>query len=178
MKERAVRREQLIASWKRQQAMLAKEEVFITRFGAQASHAAQVQSRVKAIEKIERIVIPPDPKEIGSGSCRLPAAAILWCAWQPVKDLAPPGGRKAPVFHGLTGVVKRQDKIAVTGQRRGKVHASEDNHRQAEASGGECTIGAGVKTGYFSQYSTDLLEPGRTVFEEVADAFPGQARCA
>ena len=59
-----MRREQLIASQKRQAAMLAKEEEFIARFGAQASHAAQVQSRVKTIEKIERIVIPPDPKEM------------------------------------------------------------------------------------------------------------------
>jgi ATP-binding cassette subfamily F protein 3 len=59
-----MRREQLIASQKRQAAMLAKEEEFIARFGARASHAAQVQSRVKTIEKIERIVVPPDPKEM------------------------------------------------------------------------------------------------------------------
>jgi ATP-binding cassette subfamily F protein 3 len=63
-RERVMRREQLIASQKRQAAMLAKEEEFIARFGARASHAAQVQSRVKTIEKIERIVIPPDPKEM------------------------------------------------------------------------------------------------------------------
>ena len=129
LRERAMRREQLIASQKRQQAMLAKEEEFIARFGARASHAAQVQSRVKTIEKIERIVIPPDPKEMKVDSSRLPAAATRRQHGRPGKDLAPSRRVALPVFHGLTGVVRRLDKIAVTGhQRRGQVHAPEDHH--------------------------------------------------
>ena len=62
LKEREIRREQLLASYKRQQEMLAKEEAFIAKFAARASHAAQVQSRIKKLEKIERIVLPPDQK--------------------------------------------------------------------------------------------------------------------
>ena len=58
LREREIRREQLLASHRRQQEMLAKEEEFIARFAARASHAAQVQSRVKKLEKIERIEIP------------------------------------------------------------------------------------------------------------------------
>jgi ATP-binding cassette subfamily F protein 3 len=174
VKERAVRREQLIASQKRQQAMLAKEEVFITRFGAQASHAAQVQSRVKAIEKIERIVIPPDPKEMRVRFVPVARSGDLVARMDNLSKTWPlPGGAQLPVFHGLTGVVKRLDKVAVTGiNGAGKSTLLKIITRQAEASGGECTIGAGVKIGYFSQYSTDILNPGRTVFEEVGERIP------
>ena len=64
LREREIRREQLLASFKRQQDMLAKEEDFIARFAARASHAAQVQSRVKKLEKIERIELPPEQKVV------------------------------------------------------------------------------------------------------------------
>ena len=64
LREREVRKEQLVAQYKRQQAMLQKEEEFIAKFAARASHAAQVQSRVKKLEKIERIEIPPEQKII------------------------------------------------------------------------------------------------------------------
>jgi ATP-binding cassette subfamily F protein 3 len=63
-RERSIRLEQLIASAKRQEDMLAKEEEFIARFAARASHAAQVQSRVKKFDKIERIEIPTEEKQI------------------------------------------------------------------------------------------------------------------
>ena len=60
--EREIRREQLVATFNRQQAQFAKDEEFIARFSARASHASLVQSRIKALEKIERVVLPPDPK--------------------------------------------------------------------------------------------------------------------
>src|SRR6185312_3417321 len=62
--ERELRKTQLIAAQKRQQDMLAKEEEFIARFAARASHAAQVQSRVKKLEKIDRIEIPAEEKTV------------------------------------------------------------------------------------------------------------------
>ena len=174
VQEKALRREQLIASQKRQAAMLAKEERFISRFGAQASHAAQVQSRVKTIEKIERIVIPPDPKEMkvrfapvdrsGDVVVRMDNLSKEW-------DL--PGGGRLPVFHGLTGVVRRLEKIALTGVNgAGKSTLLKIITGQAAASGGDCVLGSGVKTGYFSQYSSDLLDPNRTVFKEVEERIP------
>ncbi len=64
LREREIRREQLLASYRRQQDMLAKEEDFIARFAARASHASQVQSRVKKIEKIERIELPPEQRVV------------------------------------------------------------------------------------------------------------------
>ncbi len=174
VQERALRREQLIASRKRQAAMLAKEERFISRFGAQASHAAQVQSRVKTIEKIERIVIPPDPKEMrvrfapvgrsGDVVVKLEGLAKTWEA----EEAAP-----VPVFHGITGVVKRLDKIALTGVNgAGKSTLLKIITGQVPASGGSCALGAGVKVGYFSQYSSDVLVSSCTVFREVEERIP------
>ena len=174
VQEKAMRREQLIASQKRQAAMLAKEERFIARFGAQASHAAQVQSRVKTIEKIERIVIPPDPREMkvrfapversGDVVVRMEGLSKEW-------DL--PGGGRRAVFHGLSGVVRRREKIALTGVNgAGKSTLLKIITEQASATGGTCALGSGVKTGYFSQYSSDLLNPQRTVFKEVEERIP------
>src|SRR4029079_6671081 len=63
-RERQIRKDQLLAAHGKQQDMLAKEEEFIARFAARASHAAQVQSRVKKLEKIDRIEIPAEEKVI------------------------------------------------------------------------------------------------------------------
>jgi len=174
VRERALRREQLIASQKRQAAMLAKEEEFIARFGARASHAAQVQSRVKTIEKIERIVIPPDPKEM---KVRFAPVSRSGDVVVQMKDLSKtwplPDGSAHSVFHGLTGVVKRLDKIALTGVNgAGKSTLLKIITGQADATKGTCALGAGVRTGYFSQYSSDILVPARTIFEEVAERIP------
>ncbi len=129
VRERAMRREQLIASQKRQAAMLAKEERFISRFGAQASHAAQVQSRVKTIEKIERIVIPPDPKEM---KVRFAPAGrsgdVVVKHGRFVQDMEAPadGSLRVPRPHGR-GQKAGQDRPHGR-QRGGEVHAPEDHH--------------------------------------------------
>jgi ATP-binding cassette subfamily F protein 3 len=178
VQERAMRREQLVASQKRQSAMLAKEERFISRFGAQASHAAQVQSRVKTIEKIERIVIPPDPKEMkvrfapvgrsGDVVVKLEGLAKTWKV-----NGRGPGAAAVAVFQALTGVVKRLDKIALTGVNgAGKSTLLKIITGQVSATEGACTLGAGVKVGYFSQYSSDVLVPSRTVYDEVQERIP------
>ena len=59
-KEKEIRKEQQISQFESQQAMLQKEEEFIAKFAARASHAAQVQSRVKKLDKIDRVELPPD----------------------------------------------------------------------------------------------------------------------
>jgi len=174
LRERALRREQLIASQKRQAAMLAKEERFITRFGAQASRAAQVQSRVKTIEKIERIVVPPDPKEMRVRFAPVDRSGEIVVRVDNLsKEWDLPGGGRLPVFHGLTAVVRRQEKIAVTGiNGAGKSTLLKIITAQASATDGTCVLGSGVKTGYFSQYSSDLLDPNHTVFKEVEERIP------
>lgn len=174
LRERDIRRDQLVAAHRRQQAMLAKEEEFIARFAARASHAAQVQSRVKNIEKIERIVIPPDPKVI---KFQFEPAKRSGDIVVELEDLAKewplPDGATHPVFSGVTGKVVRTNKIALTGVNgAGKSTLLKVINGLTEPTSGSCTIGASVQMGYFSQYSCDVLRPERTVFEEAQLRLP------
>ena len=174
LREREIRREQLVASHRRQQEMLAKEEEFIARFAARASHAAQVQSRVKKLEKIERIEIPPEQRTIkfefaepprsGDDVVRIDGLSKTW----PL----PNGGEKS-VFGGVSGLIRRGEKIAVVGVNgAGKSTFLKVLAGQTEPTTGSVAIGANVFPGYFSQHSMDLLDPKRTVFETVQDALP------
>lgn len=174
LREREIRRQQLEAAAKRQADMLAKEEEFIAKFAARASHAAQVQSRVKKLEKIERIELPPEAKKIrfeftpgprsGNDVVRMENLGKFWPT---------PEGSQHQVFSGLTGVVQRLNKIAVTGVNgAGKSTLLKIITGQADPSEGSCAIGASVNVGYFSQYSCDLLDPENTIFDEVSSRIP------
>ncbi len=173
-KERAIRNEQLLAAHGKQQDMLAKEEEFIARFAARASHAAQVQSRVKKLEKIERIEIPaeekvvkfdfPTPPRSGNDVVKLDGLGKSW----PLEN----GGFKH-VFGGATAVVKRLERVAVVGVNgAGKSTLLKCISGMTEATEGAVTIGANVKIGYFSQNSLDVLNTTKTVFDEVHDRVP------
>jgi ATP-binding cassette subfamily F protein 3 len=174
LREREVRREQLLASHRRQQEMLSKEEEFISRFAARASHAAQVQSRVKKLEKIERIEIPAEQKVVkfeftepprsGDDVVKIENLAKSW----PMAD-----GKQKSVFGGVSGLIRRGEKIAVVGiNGAGKSTFLKCLAGQAEPTSGSVTIGASVNLGYFSQHSMDLLDPKKTVFETVQDVMP------
>jgi ATP-binding cassette subfamily F protein 3 len=174
LREREIRREQLLASHRRQQEMLEKEEEFIARFAARASHAAQVQSRVKKLEKIERIEIPPEQRTIrfefaepprsGDDVFRIDRLGKTWNL--------PEGGGKA-VFSGVSGTIRRGDKIAVVGVNgAGKSTFLKVLAGQAEPTSGSAALGANVNLGYFSQHAMDLLDPKKSVFETVQDALP------
>ncbi|NTU60164.1 MAG: ABC-F family ATP-binding cassette domain-containing protein, partial [Deltaproteobacteria bacterium] len=174
VREREIRREQLLASHRRQQEMLAKEEEFIARFAARASHAAQVQSRVKKIEKIERVELPPEqkvmrfefaePPRSGDDVVRLEGLGKVWRL---------PGGGEKPVFSGVSGLIRRQEKIAVVGVNgAGKSTFLKVLAGQTEPTAGTVTVGAAVSPGYFGQHSLEVLDPRRTVFDTVQDAMP------
>jgi len=173
-RERAVRMDQLIATAKRQDDMLAKEQEFIARFAARASHAAQVQSRVKKIEKIERVEIPaeertiqfewPVPPRGGDEVVKFENLEKIW--------VTPEGHRKL-VFSGATALVKRLDRVAVVGVNgAGKSTLLKVITNQTEANSGKLNLGAGIEVGYFSQNSLDVLDPNSTVLEEVHSRIP------
>ena len=173
-RERDIRREQLLASHKRQQDMLAKEEDFIARFAARASHAAQVQSRVKKIEKIERIEIPPEEKAVRftfndpprSGD-DVVAMVALGKSWEN------PDRSIQPVFSGVTGVIKRLSKIAVVGVNgAGKSTFLKVIAGETAPSAGSVVLGANVELGYFSQHAMEILDPKKTIFETIQDVIP------
>jgi len=172
--EREIRREQLAASYRRQQEMLAKEEEFITRFAARASHAAQVQSRVKKLEKIERIEMPseqrtikflfPTPPRSGDDVIKLDGVSKTW-------ELADGGSRS--VFGGVSGMIRRGQKIAVVGVNgAGKSTFLKVLAGQTAPTSGSVTMGANVNIGYFSQHAMDILDPAKTVLDTVQDAMP------
>ena len=173
-RERAIRREQLVASARRQEEKLAKEEEFISRFAARASHAAQVQSRVKTIEKIERIVVPADPKAIKVEFAQVPRSGEDVVVMEGLAKSWPlPDGLSRKVFSGVSGLVRRRDKIALTGVNgAGKSTLLKIIAGQTEPTAGSLKIGPSVRLGYFSQYSSDVLIPSRTIFEEVSERLP------
>jgi ATP-binding cassette subfamily F protein 3 len=173
-RERDIRLEQLIASHKRQQDMLAKEEEFIARFAARASHAAQVQSRVKKLEKIERIEIPAEERTVRFGFADPPRSGDDVAAFEGLgKVWMTPDGEEKPVFHGVAGMVKRLNKIAVVGVNgAGKSTFLKILASQTEPTAGSMTIGANVEIGYFSQHAMELLDPKKTIFETMQDYMP------
>lgn len=173
-KDRDQRKEQLIASAKRQEDMLAKEEEFIARFAARASHAAQVQSRVKKLEKIERIEVPSDEKTInfvwpvpprgGDEVLKLRNLGKIWKT---------PEGKEKLVFRGANALVKRNDRVALVGVNgAGKSTLLKVVTDQTQATEGDYTVGASIEVGYFSQNSLDVLNPSKTVLDEVSDRVP------
>ncbi|WP_374079250.1 ABC-F family ATP-binding cassette domain-containing protein [Bdellovibrio bacteriovorus] len=173
-RERDIRKEQLIAAAKRQEDMLAKEEEFIARFAARASHAAQVQSRVKKLEKIDRIEIPPEEAEIkfewpvpprgGEEVVKFEGLSKIW-----KRD----DGKEKLVFSGANALVKRLDRIAVVGVNgAGKSTLLKIIAGHAEPTDGKMSLGASINVGYFSQNSLDVLDPKATILDEVHSRIP------
>ncbi len=174
LKEREQRREQQVAAHRRQQEMLSKEEDFIARFAARASHAAQVQSRVKKLEKIDRIEAPdevrsidfsfPNPPRSGQDVARLSDLSKIW-----QRD----DGAQKSVFRGVSGVIQRLNKIALTGVNgAGKSTLLKTIVGETEPTSGSVSIGPSVRVGYFSQHALDLLDPKRTLMEEMSQRLP------
>ncbi len=176
-KERDIRKEQLIAAARRQDDMLAKEEEFIARFAARASHAAQVQSRVKKLEKIDRIEIPieeramdfvwPNPPRGGDEVVKVENLTKVW-------NLS--DGREKKVFANATALVKRMDRVAVVGVNgAGKSTFLKIITGQADLTSGICNVGPSISVGYFSQNSLDVLDPNKTILQEVEMRLPNSS---
>jgi len=170
-KERGIRREQLVASFERQEAMLQKEEEFIAKFAARASHAAQVQSRVKKLDKIDKIELPPEEQAISFEFPKPPRSGNDVVKMEGLgKVYVNPEGKEKRVFSNVTGVIKRLEKVAVVGVNgAGKSTLLKIIAGLTPSSEGKMEIGASVQMGYFSQYSMDVLNPSKTVFDEVRD---------
>ncbi len=176
-RERQIRKEQLVAAARRQDDMLAKEEEFIARFAARASHAAQVQSRVKKLEKIERIEIPIEEKAVQfewpvppRGGDEVVKIENLGKTWKTSE------GREKLVFKKANALVKRQDRVAVVGVNgAGKSTLLKIITGQAEATEGKFNVGASIEVGYFSQNSLDVLDPKMTIIEEVHSRIPNSS---
>ncbi|WP_454001946.1 ABC-F family ATP-binding cassette domain-containing protein [Afipia felis] len=167
--QRALADKQQQAQFERQQAMLAKEIKFIERFKARASHAAQVQSRVKKLDKIER-VDPPKRRE--SVSFDFPAAPRSGEDVVTLKSVQKGYGERR-IYDGLDFQVRRRERWCVMGiNGAGKSTLLKLVAGASEPDDGSVAVGASVKMGYFAQHAMDLLDGERTVFQSLEDSFP------
>lgn len=174
-KEKEIRKVQLIASAKRQDDMLAKERDFIARFQARASHAAQVQSRVKKLDKIDLIEVPKELDAVKfqwinpasrSGDEVVKLSAVS-------KSYTTHNGQQRTVLNDVTSLVKRLDRIAVVGVNgAGKSTLLKMIAGFLSPSQGEVKLGASVQMGYFSQNSLDVLDPSLTILEQMQQDLP------
>ena len=169
LKQRALNEKQRQAQFERQQAMLAKEIRFIERFRAQASHAAQVQSRVKKLDKIDRVEPPRRQQTVAFDFPPAPRSGEDVAALKGIRKGY--GSRK--IYDGFDFMVRRRERWCVLGVNgAGKSTLLRLVAGTTKPDDGAVTIGASVKMGYFAQHAMDLLDGESTVFEELEHAFP------
>ena len=167
--QRALNERQQQAQFERQQAMLAKEINFIERFKARASHAAQVQSRVKKLEKIERV---EPPKRRQSVSFDFPPAPRSGDDVVSFRGVHKRYGERV-IYGGLDLLVRRRERCCVMGVNgAGKSTLLKLAAGAAQPDAGVVTLGGSVRLGYFAQHAMELLDGDRTVFQSLEDAFP------
>ena len=167
--QRALNEKQQQAQFERQQAMLAKEIKFIERFKARASHAAQVQSRVKKLDKIERVEPPRRRQTVEFEFQPAPRSGEDVVSLKKVHK----GYGARTIYEGLDFMVRRRERWCVMGiNGAGKSTLLRLVAGATQPDGGTVALGGSVKMGYFAQHAMDLLDGERTVFETLEDAFP------
>jgi ATPase subunit of ABC transporter with duplicated ATPase domains len=167
--QRALATAQQQAQFERQQAMLAKEEAFIARFKARASHAAQVQSRVKKLEKIEKV---EPPRRIVEKTFDFRKAPRSGDDVIKVEKLAKTYGERV-IHDDLSLLVRRNERWAVMGENgAGKTTLLKMMAGVLSPDGGSVTVGASVTMGYFAQHQLEQLDATRTVIEELVAHSP------
>jgi ATPase subunit of ABC transporter with duplicated ATPase domains len=168
-RERAIRETNREAAYARQQAMLAKEQRFIERFAAHAAKAAQVQSRVKALEKIEKIELPKKRKVV-KFDFRTPPRSGDQVAQ--LEGLTKVYGTRVVHDH-LNMLIRRGERWCVMGRNgAGKSTLLKMVAGALKPDEGEVKLGASLKMGYFSQQALDLLDPDLTIEEQLRRDFP------
>ncbi|WP_437731242.1 ABC-F family ATP-binding cassette domain-containing protein [Sorangium sp. So ce1335] len=167
--QRAINEQQAEAQYERQQAMLAKEMRFIERFKAQAAKAAQVQSRVKKLEKIDKVEPPKRRRTIRFEFKPAPRSGDDVARLEGVKKSY--GGR--PIYDGLDLLIRRRERWCVMGVNgAGKSTLLKLIAGAAAPDAGAVSVGASVKLGYFAQHAMELLDPTRSVWESIVASFP------
>ncbi|MBE2249846.1 MAG: ABC-F family ATP-binding cassette domain-containing protein [Myxococcus sp.] len=167
--QKAIAEAQQQATYERQQAMLKKEVAFIERFKARASHAAQVQSRVKKLEKIERVEPPrrvekvrfdfkPPPRS-GEDVVKLTQVNKAY------GDLV--------IYKNFDFLLRRRERWCVLGVNgAGKSTLLKLVAQESKPDSGTVTVGNSIKMGYFAQHAMDVLDGTKTVWQTLVDAFP------
>ena len=171
-RERAIRDVNREAAYARQQAMLAKEQRFIDRFAAHAAKAAQVQSRVKALEKIEKIELPKKRRVVEFDFRQPPRSGDQVAVLDGVTKAY---GRRV-VHDGLELTIRRGERWCVMGRNgSGKTTLLKMVAGALKPDAGEVKLGASLRLGYFAQQALDVLDPDLTVWEQIERDFPHES---
>ncbi len=171
-RERAIRDANREAAYARQQAMLAKERRFIERFSAHAAKAAQVQSRVKALDKIEKIELPKK-RRVVAFDFRQPARSGEQVVT--LEQVSKAYGRHV-VYDGLSMTIRRGERWCVMGRNgAGKTTLLRMVAGVLAPDAGEVRLGASLRMGYFAQQALDLLDSELTIAEQLERDFPRES---
>jgi ATPase subunit of ABC transporter with duplicated ATPase domains len=169
-RERNIREANQQAAFARQQSMLAKEQRFIDRFKTHAAKAAQVQSRIKALDKIEKIELPKK-RVVVKFDFRVPARSGEMVAM--IEDVHKSYGPRT-IYKGFNLTIRRGERWAVMGRNgAGKSTLLKMIAGASEPDAGSVRLGASLNMGYFAQQSLDVLDPDITVIEQLQNDFPG-----
>jgi ATPase subunit of ABC transporter with duplicated ATPase domains len=167
--QRELNEQQQQAQFERQQAMLAKEIKFIERFKARASHASQVQSRVKKLEKIDRVEPPKRRQTVQFDFRPAPRSGNDVVA---LKTVHKRYGNKV-IYDGLDFMIRRKERWCVMGVNgAGKSTLLKLVAGASESDQGSVKIGSSVKMGYFAQHAMEMIDGDRTIFESLEYEFP------
>ncbi len=170
LKQREERIQLLREQAEKQAEEIAHMEAFIERFRYKATKAKQVQDRVRKLEKMERIQVPPERKRVHFNFQQPPRTGdlVVEC-----KGLCKSFGAKT-VYNGLDLSLYRGQKIALVGPNgAGKSTLLKMIAGALEPDSGSIKYGAHVSKTYFAQHQLEELHPGNTVFEELDGAAPG-----
>src|SRR5690349_13940637 len=167
--QRALNEKQQQAQFERQQAMLAKEIKFIERFKARASHAAQVQSRVKKLEKIDRVEPPRRRQSVAFEFQPAPRSGEDVVS---LKNVHKRYGSRS-IYEAFDFGVRRKERWCVMGiNGAGKSTLLKLVAGATSPDEGTVALGSSVKMGYFAQHAMEVLDGDRTVFQFLEDSFP------
>jgi len=168
-RERAIQEANLQAAFARQQAMFAKEQRFIDRFRTHAAKAAQVQSRIKALDKIEKVELPKQ-RHVVKFEFRVPPRSGDQVAV--IEDLYKSYGSRV-IYQGFNLTIRRGERWAVMGRNgAGKTTLLKMIAGASEPDRGSVTLGASLSMGYFAQQSLDVLDADLTIIEQLQKDFP------
>ena len=168
-RERAIRETNQQAAFARQQSMLAKEQRFIDRFRTHAAKAAQVQSRIKALDKIEKIELP-QRRQVVKFEFRIPPRSGDQVAV--LENLHKRYGPRV-IYDGFDLTIRRGERWAVMGRNgAGKTTLLKMIAGASAPDSGTVRLGASLSMGYFAQQSLDVLDPDLTVIEQLQMDFP------
>ena len=167
-------REQQMSAWRNQQKMIQDTEQFIERFRYKATKAVQVQSRIKQLEKVERIEV--DDEDSSAINVKFPPAPRSGTVVVEIADLLKRYGTKT-VLDGVDFKIHRGEKVAFAGRNgEGKTTLSKVIMGELPYETGTVRIGHNVKTGYFAQNQDEIMDESLTVFQTIDRVAVGDIR--